>query len=299
MIETPDGAGAAGSPVEDLALQDLVQRILEEREVPEGRYHSLPAGDLSAAETEYLKRLQPEALGWTELWSERRQRPYYFSNITCEVQWKRPFEFSGRLEQERFLTGAVEHLRAAVSVCEEYGIQLEVLKPGVGGGTPHLLDPVYGNRIQGHPPSLRDLLFYGPILSHALRLYPKSLVRVSGLRRIIFLSGLTYKHQTRRLIPVLEGDYGGEEHYVSCPTVFRPRYSDWFFDFMMIFCMCGLQSQTATLYIDPGPLPVYYLQGEFIDSFLGKHFYHSHDMIVCFLICIFLSFFVLERHLPS
>lgn len=89
---------------------------------------------------------------------------------------------------------------------------------------PNLDDPVYGRLIGGSPPDLAHCLFYQPFLVRELGVYPLDFIRKMGLKQITLMDGLSYGGQARRAITV---------------------------------------AGTGTLYLDPGPLAIYYLQDVF------------------------------------
>jgi hypothetical protein len=94
-------------------------------------------------------------------------------------------------------------------------------------------DAVYGNKIRGTAPKLGSCLFYQPLLVAGLELYPPAFVKKSGLRKIILCGDLHYLSQPRKAIPV---------------------------------------EDTGTLYLDPDPEIIYYLQ-----DVLHHEFFHIID----------------------
>jgi hypothetical protein len=94
-------------------------------------------------------------------------------------------------------------------------------------------DAVYGNKIRGTAPKLGSCLFYQPLLVAGLQLYPPAFVKKSGLRKIVLCGDLHYLTQARKAIPV---------------------------------------EDTGTLYLDPDPEIIYYLQ-----DVLHHEFFHIID----------------------
>jgi hypothetical protein len=97
-------------------------------------------------------------------------------------------------------------------------------------------DKQYGNKVGGKHAALSHCLFYQAFLIPELALYPLDFVAKVGLRRIVLLDRLEYRKQPRKAVPVLK---------------------------------------TGTLYLDPKPEALYYLQ-----DVLHHEFFHIIDVVM-------------------
>jgi hypothetical protein len=98
-------------------------------------------------------------------------------------------------------------------------------------------DIMYPGRITGLEPLLDHCLFYQPFLVSELSLYPEDFVRKSGLKNIVLVDKLAYMGQRRKAIPI---------------------------------------SKTGTLYLDPEPEIIYYLQ----DVFHHEYFHLVDEVLM-------------------